>query len=191
MANTYKADTYVQKKRFSSVYYKWCWIIVQMTSQNSTFLYTEHIKPFSRKHMIHKIQNEGMSHDAQTIKSTAKIKKNKSHHMKSSFAAQVSLWKKKSSQHALMKNVLASTFDWKMRFFPFSQFDTFSEWRQVITTCPCMSLIFLSTRSSNTRKKSCPKTRSERNIAPSRFLADCKSQICILRICTENIQPQT
>lgn len=58
---------------------------------NSTFLYTEHIKPFSRKHMIHKIQNEGMSHDAQTIKSTAKIKKNKSHHMKSSFAAQVSL----------------------------------------------------------------------------------------------------
>lgn len=46
---------------------------------NSTFLYTEHIKPFSRKHMIHKIQNEGMSHDAQTIKSTAKIKKNKSH----------------------------------------------------------------------------------------------------------------
>lgn len=62
---------------------------------NSTFLYTEHIKPFSRKHMIHKIQNEGMSHDAQTIKSTAKIKKNKSHHMKSSFAAQVSLWKKK------------------------------------------------------------------------------------------------
>lgn len=58
---------------------------------NSTFLYTEHIKPFSRKHTIHKIQNEGMSHDAQTIKSTAKIKKNKSHHMKSSFAAQVSL----------------------------------------------------------------------------------------------------
>lgn len=57
---------------------------------NSTFLYTEHIKPFSRKHMIHKIQNEGMSHDAQTIKSTAEIKK-KSHHMKSSFAAQVSL----------------------------------------------------------------------------------------------------
>lgn len=105
--------------------------------------------------------------------------------MKSSFAAQVSLWKKKFSQHALMKNVLASTFDWKMRFFPFSQFDTFSEWRQVITTCPCMSFIFLSTRSSNTRKKSCPKTRSERNIAPSRFLADCKSQICILRICTE------
>lgn len=43
---------------------------------NSTFLYTEHIKPFSRKHTIHKIQNEGMSHDAQTIKSTAKIKKN-------------------------------------------------------------------------------------------------------------------
>lgn len=78
---------------------------------NSTFLYTEHIKPFSRKHTIHKIQNEGMSHDAQTIKSTAKIKKNKSHHMKSSFAAQVSLWTKKSSQHALMKNVLASTFD--------------------------------------------------------------------------------
>lgn len=58
---------------------------------NSTFLYTEHIKPFSRKHTIHKIQNEGMSHDAQTIKSTAKIKKNKSHHMKSSFAAQVPL----------------------------------------------------------------------------------------------------
>lgn len=124
---------------------------------NSTFLYTEHIKPFSRKHTIHKIQNEGMSHDAQTIKSTAKIKKNKSHHMKSSFAAQVSLWKKKSSQHALMKNVLASTFDWKMRFFPFSQFDTFSEWRQVITTCPCMSFIFLSTRSSNTRKKAAPR----------------------------------
>lgn len=43
---------------------------------NSTFLYTEHIKPFSRKHMIHKKQNEGMSHDAQTIKSTAKIKTN-------------------------------------------------------------------------------------------------------------------
>lgn len=63
---------------------------------NSTFLYTMHIKPFSRKHTIHKIQNEGMSHDAQTIKSTAKIKKNKSHHMKSSFAAQVSLWKKKN-----------------------------------------------------------------------------------------------
>lgn len=77
--------------------------------------------------------------------------------MKSSFAAQVPLWKKKSSQHALMKNVLASTFDWKMRFFPFSQFDTFSEWRQVITTCPCMSFIFLSTRSSNTRKKAAPR----------------------------------
>lgn len=54
--------------------------------------------------------NEGMSHDALTITSTAQIKK-KSHHMKSSFAAQVSLWKKKFSQHALMKNVLASTFD--------------------------------------------------------------------------------
>lgn len=85
MANTYKADTYVQKKRFSSVYYR------TNDITNSTFLYTEHIKPFGRKHTIHKIQNEGMSHDAQTIKSTAKIKKNKSHHMKSSFAAQVPL----------------------------------------------------------------------------------------------------
>lgn len=157
---------------------------------NSTFLYTEHIKPFSRKHTIHKIQNEGMSHDAQTIKSTAKIKKKITSH-EVVFCCTGFSMKKKSSQHALMKNVLASTFDWKMRFFPFSQFDTFSEWRQVITTCPCMSFIFLSTRSSNTRKKSCPKTRSERNIAPSHFLADCKSQICILRICTENIQPQT
>lgn len=151
---------------------------------NSTFLNTEHIKPFSRKHTIHKIQNEGMSHDAQTIKSTAKIKTN--HITWNRLLLHRFLYeKKKSSQHALMKNVLASTFDWKMRFFPFSQFDTFSEWRQVITTCPCMSFFFLSTRSSNTRKKSCPKTRSERNIAPSRFLADCKSQICILRICTE------
>lgn len=153
---------------------------------NSTFLYTEHIKPFSRKHMIHKKQNEGMSHDAQTIKSTAKIKTN--HITWNRLLLHRFLYeKKKSSQHALMKNVLASTFDWKMRFFPFSQFDTFSEWRQVITTCPCMSFIFLSTRSSNTRKKSCPTTRSERNIAHSLFLADCKSQI---RICTENIQPQ-
>lgn len=88
MANTYKADTYVQKKD--------CLLQVMLNYRtnditNSTFLYTEHIKPFSRKHTIHKIQNEGMSHDAQTIKSTAKIKKKKSHHMKSSFAAQVSL----------------------------------------------------------------------------------------------------
>lgn len=72
MANTYKADTYVQKKD--------CLLQVMLNYRtnditNSTFLYTEHIKPFSRKHTIHKIQNEGMSHDAQTIKSTAKIKK--------------------------------------------------------------------------------------------------------------------
>lgn len=105
--------------------------------------------------------------------------------MKSSFAAQVSLWKKKIL--TTRTNEVCTCFDvWlKNEIFSFSQFDTFSEWRQVFTTCPCMSFIFLSTRSSNTRKKSCPKTRSERNIAPSRFLADCKSQICILRICTE------
>lgn len=156
-----------------------------MTSQIQPLYYTEHIKPFSRKHTIHKIQNEGMSHDAQTIKSTTKKKKITSHEIV--FCCTSSSMKQKFSQRTLMKNVLASTFDWKMRFFPFSQFDKFSEWRQVITTCPCMSFIFLSTRSSNTRKKSCRTTRSERNIAHSLFLADCKSQI---RICTENIQPQ-
>lgn len=30
----------------------------------------------------------------------------------------------------------------KKRFFPFSQFDAFSGWHQVITTCPCMVFIF-------------------------------------------------
>lgn len=91
MANTYKADTYVHKKK---IFFRLLQVMLNYRTNditNSTFLYTEHIKPFSRKHTIHKIQNEGMSHDAQTIKSTAKINKNKSHHMKSSFAAQVSL----------------------------------------------------------------------------------------------------
>lgn len=50
MANTYKADTYVHKKKIF-----FCLLQVMLNYRTnditiSTFLYTEHIKPFSRKH---------------------------------------------------------------------------------------------------------------------------------------------
>lgn len=125
--HTEQTHTYIYKeKRFSSVYYEWGYIIVQMTSQTCVQKFNLNIQSICTC-----TTSQSETHDSQDaewrnvpwcinnyVYRTDKEKK--SHHMKSSFAAQVSLWKKKKfSQHALMKNVLASTFDWKRDFSRF------------------------------------------------------------------------
>lgn len=156
--HTEQTHTYIYKeKRFSSVYYEWGYIIVQMTSQTCVQKFNLNIQSICTC-----ITSQSETHDSQDaewrnvpwcinnyVYRTNK-KKITSHEIVICCTG-FSMEKKKIL--TTRTNEECTCFDvWlKKRFFPFSQFDTFSEWHQIITTCPCMVFIFLS--SSNTRKK--------------------------------------
>lgn len=123
---TYRADIYIYKeKRFSSVYYEWGYIIVQMTSQTCVQKFNLNIQSKCTC-----ITSQSETHDSQDaewrnvpwcindyVYRTNK-KKITSHEIVFCCTG-FSMEKKKISQHALMKNVLASTFDWKRDFSRF------------------------------------------------------------------------